>query len=94
MSDLLHVMPVDDLIEHESDADCACGPDQDAEQPRLYLHHALDGREAAEGDRSTHADLMESGRRLASKRDDLIAAGIDPADLVVPLAPTDPEDHR
>ena len=29
--------------------------------------------------------IREEGRRLASKRDDLIAAGVDPADLDVPL---------
>lgn len=32
-------------------------------------------------------DLMENGRRLASERDDLIASGVDPADLLVPKAP-------
>lgn len=30
---------------------------------------------------------LEDGRRLASQRDDLIAQGVDPADLDVPLAP-------
>lgn len=29
----------------------------------------------------------ERGRRLASERDDLIAAGVDPGDLAVPVAP-------
>lgn len=33
--------------------------------------------------------LMENGRRLASERDDLIAAGVDPAELAVPIAPVD-----
>lgn len=32
-------------------------------------------------------DLMEQGRRLASQRDNLIAQGVDPSDLDVPLAP-------
>lgn len=32
--------------------------------------------------------LTEQGRRLASERDDLIAQGVDPAELVVPLAPS------
>jgi hypothetical protein len=32
----------------------------------------------------------EQGRRLASERDDLIAQGVDPADLTVPLHPGDP----
>lgn len=34
-------------------------------------------------------DLIESGRRLASERESLIAAGVDPADLAIPLAPKD-----
>lgn len=36
---------------------------------------------------SDYDELMENGRRLASERDDLIAAGVDPADLIVPIAP-------
>lgn len=32
-------------------------------------------------------DLTENGRRLASERDDLIASGANPADLLVPKAP-------
>lgn len=32
-------------------------------------------------------DLAEQGRRLASEREDLVAAGVDPAVLAVPLHP-------
>jgi hypothetical protein len=32
-------------------------------------------------------DLLEQGRRLASQRDDLIAQGVDPSELEMPLAP-------
>jgi hypothetical protein len=32
-------------------------------------------------------DLLEQGRRLASQRDDLIAQGVDPNELEIPLAP-------
>jgi hypothetical protein len=35
--------------------------------------------------------LMESGRKLASEREDLIAQGVDPAELEIPLAPADPD---
>lgn len=48
----LHVMPVDDLIEH--DADCVCGPttvpvERDDGTIGFYVvHHSLDGREANE----------------------------------------------
>jgi len=31
--------------------------------------------------------FMEQGRQLASQRDDLIAQGVDPAELAVPIAP-------
>jgi hypothetical protein len=34
--------------------------------------------------------LSEQGRRLASQREDLIAAGVDPAELPVPLHPIKP----
>lgn len=37
-----------------------------------------------------HKRLTERGRRLASRRDELIAAGADPAELTVPLYPVPP----
>lgn len=43
--------------------------------------------------RSIRALLAERGRRLASERDDLIAAGVDPGDLDVPLHPTPTDPH-
>lgn len=36
-------------------------------------------------------DLAEAGRRLANRRDDLIAAGVNPADLAIPIHPDDRE---
>ena len=53
----VHVLPVDDLIEHEAqDDECPCGPtvefvpreDDDQEDGWLITHHSLDGRELAE----------------------------------------------
>jgi hypothetical protein len=50
---VVHILPVDDLIEHEWDDDCVCGPDfelrmadfeEDACDGHIYTHHALDGR--------------------------------------------------
>jgi hypothetical protein len=38
--------------------------------------------------------LREHGRRLASQREDLIAAGADPDDLIVPLHPTEPRSRH
>jgi hypothetical protein len=35
--------------------------------------------------------IAEEGRRLASQREDLIAQGIDPGELLVPIHPADAE---
>ena len=55
MTETLHVVPIDDLIEHQTDGDeCICGPDcelvqrDDAPDMYLYSHHSLDGREIHE----------------------------------------------
>ncbi len=52
---VLHVLPVDDLIEHEEAGDeCPCGVDVEyciapnGTMRRLVLHHSLDGRELTE----------------------------------------------
>lgn len=51
----IHVMPVDDLIEHEY-VDCVCGPEvvpiecDDGSIAWLYVHDSLDGRELHEPD--------------------------------------------
>jgi hypothetical protein len=34
------------------------------------------------------AAAIEEGRQLASQREDLIVAGADPADLLIPLCPS------
>lgn len=51
----VHVLPVDDLIEHEDTGDdCPCGPTvepvqrDDGSYGWLISHHSLDGREALE----------------------------------------------
>lgn len=38
------------------------------------------------------AQLVEQGRQLASQREALIAVGIDPGELAVPIAPLTPDD--
>jgi len=40
------------------------------------------------------AELAEEGRRLASRREDLIAQGVDPNDLEVPLHPVEATDDE
>ena len=53
--DVLHVVPLNDMREHEAKTTCWCNPTQDDEEPRIWVHHALDGRED-----------FEEGRRLPS----------------------------
>ena len=43
----LHVIPINDLREHEASADCWCRPTPDEEHD-LFVHHSLDYREAYE----------------------------------------------
>lgn len=56
MGQTVHVYPVADLIEHDTDGgDCVCGPDvehveADDGDGWLILHHSLDGRELHEDD--------------------------------------------
>lgn len=55
---IVHVMPVDDLIEHVESPDCPCDPDlelierTDDHFGQMYSHNAADGRndEAEEED--------------------------------------------
>ena len=51
----VHVFPVNDTIEHDTDTDdCVCGPtaepviDDDGSCGWVIVHHSLDGREANE----------------------------------------------
>lgn len=53
----VHTIPVNDLIEHETDGDdCPCGPTvepvfrDDGSNGWQITHHSLDGRETGEGD--------------------------------------------
>jgi hypothetical protein len=48
MSEDIHVMPVNDLREHESAADCWCRPRRDEEEPRVLIHNSMDERESYE----------------------------------------------
>lgn len=50
-----HVYPVNDLIEHDREGDCVCGPEatpvkrDDGSVGWIMVHHSLDGRENREG---------------------------------------------
>lgn len=47
----MHVVPSNDLVEHDSTEGCVCGPRtepvvrKDGSVGWLYVHHSLDGRE-------------------------------------------------
>jgi len=46
----IHVLPNDDLVEHDNSEDCVCGPDAYLEDGSwVYVHHSLDGREIPHG---------------------------------------------
>lgn len=50
-SNILHVLPINDLIEHEDIGDeCICGPDVEYldDGKKIICHHSLDGREENE----------------------------------------------
>ena len=50
----VHVMPIGDLIEHDSNEGCSCGPSVDPVKREdgsfgwVHVHHSLDNREADE----------------------------------------------
>lgn len=69
----VHVVPRNDLIEHDSSEDCACGPTpeavfrDDGSNGWVYTHHSLDGRERREGEcRGWLGRLL--GHRFATRR--------------------------
>ena len=43
-----HVMPLNDLREHDCAVDCWCRPTQDDECPEVWVHHSMDEREKYE----------------------------------------------
>jgi hypothetical protein len=44
----IHVAPVDDLRPHDLNPKCWCRPVEDTEEPDMWTHNSLDGREAYE----------------------------------------------
>lgn len=50
----IHVMPVGDLIEHDDNEDCFCGPTtepvarEDGSFGWMHTHHSIDNRETHE----------------------------------------------
>lgn len=54
----LHVIPVGDLVAHETTDDCPCGPTQQLNEHGNWIavHHSLDGREHREGETPNKGD--------------------------------------
>lgn len=49
-----HVIPMNDLREHEFSEECWCKPVEDDDCINVYVHNSLDGREKFEtGERQT-----------------------------------------
>lgn len=46
--DQLHTMPEGDLREHKESRDCWCKPRQHDDEPTVWIHNSLDGRESYE----------------------------------------------
>lgn len=42
-----HIVPMDDLRPHETSHKCWCRPTQDEDEPAVWVHHSLDGRECS-----------------------------------------------
>jgi nicotinamide mononucleotide adenylyltransferase len=48
----VHVVPEQDLREHDAIPRCWCRPMQNIEHPPIWVHNALDGRESYEQGRA------------------------------------------
>lgn len=48
MGEETHVIPIADARAHGMGSECWCHPLQHPEEPRVWIHHALDCREAKE----------------------------------------------
>lgn len=46
---MIHIIPINDLIDHLEDTDCPCGPEVGVEDG-IVLHAAMDRRECFEPD--------------------------------------------
>ena len=45
----IHVLPINDVVEHEESEDCPCEPRIEGDGPRfIIIHHAFDRREFTE----------------------------------------------
>lgn len=52
MSKTIHVLPLNDLRDHQELPTCWCKPTPDAEEPSVLVHHSMDRREEYEQGRA------------------------------------------
>jgi hypothetical protein len=52
MREPIHIVPLNDLREHDTRTDCWCRPVPEWDAPHIFVHHCADGR-----------DLIEKGER-------------------------------
>jgi hypothetical protein len=50
--DNIHVVPFNDLREHDTSLTCWCHPTPEDDEPRVVLHHSMDERESYEQGRA------------------------------------------
>ncbi len=51
----IHIIPLNDLRDHDESIDCWCNPERDDVDSDLVIHNSMDGREAYEtGERQYH----------------------------------------
>ena len=48
MTEAIHVIPLNDLRDHVDVKECWCKPIADCDYENIFVHNALDGREAFE----------------------------------------------
>lgn len=49
-----HIIPAGDIDLHRADPTCWCSPEEDPEDPGIWVHHAMDRRDEYERGRMRH----------------------------------------
>lgn len=86
----IHVIPLNDMVEHGETVDCVCGPDLEAiGEPAVLLvrHHSLDGREHHEDDQEDEVGAVRIATELTLHPDGRYSANItfhSDDDLILP----------
>lgn len=98
--DRIHVIPINDLVEHDTsgDQDCICGPSEEAvmrddgSNGWLVTHHSLDGRElheqevAMSDERITKLDQADEALRNMPEGGEAFLSAVDAAKSAINAA--------